>query len=196
MPDRPHRIEFSLPDWIADFEAGWPGGDAAARMSFVVAAARRNVTEGTGGPFAAGIFETASGRLVALGVNRVVAEQLSMLHAEMIAIALAQRALGRADLGAAGLPALELVTSVEPCAMCLGAILWSGVGRVVSGATDADARAIGFDEGPKPVDWTAQLAERGITVRAGLLRDEARKVLEDYARCGGTIYNPSTNCAG
>ncbi|MCB1956292.1 MAG: nucleoside deaminase, partial [Rhodocyclaceae bacterium] len=179
-----------LPEWIAEQEARWQGGDEAARMAFVIDAARRNVETRSGGPFAAAVFEQDSGRLVALGVNRVVAEQLSMLHAEMIALALAQRALGRADLGAAGQPALELVTSVEPCAMCLGALLWSGVGSVIAGASDADARAIGFDEGPKPADWTAPLRARGVTVRAGLLQSEARAVLEAYAHSGGPIYNP------
>ncbi|MCB1886030.1 MAG: nucleoside deaminase [Rhodocyclaceae bacterium] len=190
MSAPPTQLSFSLPDWLPPFMAAWPGGDDAARMAFVIEAARRNVAEGTGGPFAAAVFEAGSGRLVAFGVNRVVAEQVSMLHAEMLALALAQRALGRADLGAAGAPALQLVTSVEPCAMCLGAVLWSGVGQVLSGATDADARAIGFDEGPKPPDWTATLAERGIRVRAGVLRREARAVLEAYARGGGPIYNP------
>ncbi len=190
MTDQPNRLEFSLPGWVPAFMGEWPGGDEAARMAFVVEAARRNVAMSTGGPFAAGVFESGSGRLVSLGVNRVVAEQLSMLHAEMIAIALAQRAVGRADLGVEGSPPLELVTSVEPCAMCLGAVLWSGVGRVVSGASDADARAIGFDEGPKPPDWTATLAERGITVRSELMRREARAVLEAYAHGGGPIYNP------
>lgn len=184
------RVCFSLPDWVAEHRATYlPTDDIAQRMAFVVDAARRNVDAGTGGPFAAAVFERVSGRLVALGVNRVPVEQLSMLHAEMVALALAQRACGSYDLGAAGLREHELFTSVEPCAMCLGGIAWAGVTRVVCGATDADARQIGFDEGPKPTDWTGALRERGIEVIEGVGREPARAVLEAYRLRGGTLYN-------
>ena len=183
-------LHFSLPSWLPLFADSWRGGDEPQRMAFVIQAARQNVLEGSGGPFAAGVFEQDSGALLSLGVNLVTAEQLSMLHAEMVAIAFAQRVLGRRDLGRRGSPALEIVTSVEPCAMCYGAIPWSGLGKVVSGATDADARAIGFDEGPKPTDWTRPLVERGIAVTTQVMRDEAKSVLDDYARSGGIIYSP------
>ncbi|MCB1908200.1 MAG: nucleoside deaminase [Rhodocyclaceae bacterium] len=184
------RLTFSLPSWMSPFEQSWRGGGEATRMAFVIQAARRNVHERTGGPFAAAVFESDSGALVSLGVNLVTSEQLSMLHAEMVAIAFAQRRLGRRDLGRSDCPRLEIVTSVEPCAMCFGAIPWSGLRRVVSGATDADARAIGFDEGPKPRDWTRPLAERGIEVRTEVMRADAKSVLEEYARTGGVIYSP------
>ena len=82
-----------------------------------------------------------------------------------------------------------LVTSCDPCAMCLGAALWSGVGRIVCGADRDDAAAIGFEEGPVfPESWRF-LAARGRTVTRGLLRDEARAVLDLYRTAGGTIYN-------
>jgi len=181
---------FDLPDWLDVHAAGYrPTDDVDARMAFVIEAARRNVAEGTGGPFAAAVFEQRSGVLVALGVNLVTTQGLSMLHAEMVAIAVAQRARHSYDLGAAGLPAHELVTSAEPCAMCLGGIGWSGVTSVISGATDADARAVGFDEGPKPPDWAQTLRTRGITVREGVGREAARGVLAQYRAQGGPIYN-------
>jgi len=82
-----------------------------------------------------------------------------------------------------------LVTSCDPCAMCLGAALWSGVGRIVCGADRDDAAVIGFEEGPVfPESWRF-LAARGLTVTRGLLRDEARAVLDLYRTAGGTIYN-------
>ena len=189
------EIAFSLPAWVPAFVQAAFGQAAGVpatvedRMRLVIAAAWRNVEAGTGGPFAAAVFERDSGRLVALGVNLVTTQGLSLLHAEMVALAAAQRALGRWDLGGAGLPAHELVTSTEPCAMCFGAIPWSGVRRVVAGATDSDARAIGFDEGPKPADWRRALEDRGIAVLSEVLRDEACAVLQAYARRGGAIYN-------
>lgn len=181
---------FDLPDWLDVHAASYVATtDADARMAFVIEAARRNVLEGTGGPFAAAVFEQTGGALVALGVNLVTTQRLSMLHAEMVALSHAQRRLDTYDLGAAGLPRHELVTSTEPCAMCLGAIGWAGVSRVISGATDSDARAVGFDEGPKPPDWAQALEHRGIAVRQGVGRSAARAVLDEYRALGGHIYN-------
>jgi tRNA(Arg) A34 adenosine deaminase TadA len=185
-----HALTFSLPDWLGAYAGTYrPVADFAERMRFVVGAAARNVAEGTGGPFAAAVFEEASGRLLALGVNLVTTEQLSVLHAEIVALSLAQRHIGGFDLGAPGLPAHQLVTSTEPCAMCFGAIPWSGVRHLVTGAQDADARAIGFDEGPKPADWVGALQRRSISVTTDVLRDEACEVLLAYRKGGGKIYN-------
>lgn len=157
-------------------------------MRLAVELAETNARRGTGGPFGAAIFET-SGRLVAVGVNVVVPSACSFAHAEMMAIGIAQQRLGSYDLGGPNLPPHELVTSAEPCAMCLGAISWSGVRRVVCGARASDVREIGFDEGPRPADWIEELAARGIEVLRDVFRSEARDVLRHYAESGGPIYN-------
>jgi tRNA(Arg) A34 adenosine deaminase TadA len=179
----------STPRWLAarerDCGAAVYASDAA-RMAAVIALAEENIRRG-GGPFGAAVFDCASGRCVAVGVNRVVAGRCSHLHAEMVALARAQQTLGTHDLGTAG--RFALFTSVEPCAMCLGAVVWSGIARLVCGATGADAEAVGFDEGPKPADWISALAQRGIRVRRQLLRPRARAVLRAYAATGGWIYN-------
>jgi tRNA(Arg) A34 adenosine deaminase TadA len=159
-----------------------------SRMRFAIELARQNVERRTGGPFGAAVFEVASGRVVGVGVNLVEASNCSMAHAEMIAIALAQQTLGRYDLSAGG-GVYELATSTEPCAMCLGAIPWSGLKRVICGAHGEDAAAIGFDEGAKPADWVGELHKRGVEVVRDVLRDEARAVLQQYAQAGGLIYN-------
>ncbi len=191
MCKQPERLCFSLPEWASGYIASCGAlKSPGERMAMVIGAARQNVRRETGGPFAAAVFELDSGKLVALGVNRVTAEGLSMLHGEMVALALAQHRLHEYDLGGKGLPAHELVTSAEPCAMCLGAVCWSGVTRVVSGATDADARKLGFDEGPKPRDWIQELGRRGIDVVPEVLRSEAVAVLDEYRQQGGMIYNP------
>jgi tRNA(Arg) A34 adenosine deaminase TadA len=158
-------------------------------MKLVIALARRNIEHNTGGPFGAGIFERESGRLVAVGVNQVEVSNCSIAHAEMLAIALAQCATGSYDLGSREGLAYELVTSTEPCVMCLGAICWSGVRQVVCGARDEDAREIGFDEGPKPSDWVRSLESRGISVVTDVLREHAKAVLAEYQQGGGLIYN-------
>jgi len=190
MTCAPSTITIHLPPWLEEYARGWrPSGAVEARMGFVIGAAMRNVEEGTGGPFAAGVFEIESGRLAGLGVNLVTAENLSMLHAEMVAFAAAQRALGSFDLGGPGMARYELVSSAEPCAMCFGAVLWAGVRRLVCGARSEDTERIGFDEGPKRASWTSDLEQRGIEVVRDVCRESAAAVFAEYVRRGGPVYN-------
>ncbi|MXS86377.1 nucleoside deaminase [Nitrosomonas sp. HPC101] len=159
-----------------------------ARMDYVLELMRINMAT-EGGPFAAAVFERDSGLLIAAGANRVVPSRCSAAHAEMLALSLAQAKLGHHDLGADGLPACELVTSAEPCVMCLGAVIWSGVRSLVCAARSSDVGAIGFDEGPRPENWINELEARGITVTTDLLRDAACTLLHDYIAHNGVIYN-------
>lgn len=183
------ELRIRLPDWLLEYAAGCPAlATAETRMDYVLDLAELASRRG-GGPFAAAVFERSGGRLVAAGVNMVVASGCAMAHAEMLALAMAQRALGSYDLSAPGMPACELVSSAEPCLMCLGAILWSGVHSVVCAASDADVRAIGFDEGPKPDQWAERMRERGLNVVEGVLRERAVAVLQAYRAGGGVIYN-------
>ncbi|MHC4740777.1 MAG: nucleoside deaminase [Planctomycetota bacterium] len=184
------ELSFTLPDWVCAYvgEGEVVCDSVEQRMEFVVGASRENVRRGTGGPFGAGVFDSA-GRLLSLGVNIVEASNCSILHAEMVAIALAQKAAGRYDLSDGGREDYELIASTEPCAMCFGAVPWSGVSRLVCGARDEDARSIGFDEGPKLDNWVEALEQRGITVIRDVLRKEAAAVLQEYAQSGGKIYN-------
>ncbi len=191
MSFQPDIIEIRLPEWIDRFLTGYPGyiPSIKDRMTFVIEAAQRNISTGTGGPFAAAVFEIESGKLISLGVNLVTSQGLSILHAEMVAFALAQKKIGSYDLGRHDLAAHELVTSIEPCAMCFGAIPWSGVRRVIAGARDSDARSIGFDEGPKMKDWRIELEKRGIATICDVSREAAAQVLLNYSLQGGRIYN-------
>eukprot|EP00804_Cyclotella_cryptica_P004912 CCRYP_004971-RB/>CCRYP_004971-RB protein AED:0.34 eAED:0.34 QI:0/0/0/1/0/0/2/0/171 len=167
-------------------------------MSLAIHLSDRNITEGTGGPFGAAIFERHEDEvmgsyctLVSIGMNRVVTLGNSTLHGETVAIQLAQRRVGTYTLriDEDGGRSFELFTSCEPCAMCLGATLWSGVTRIVCGATKDDAQSIGFDEGPVFEESYKHLEKAGINVTRNVLRAEAAKVLQRYG-CGcGPIYN-------
>lgn len=160
-------------------------------MEVAVELSRRNVAERTGGPFGAAVFDMATGRPLAVGVNLVVATSSAAAHAEVVAICLAGQGLGNYDLSAGNRGPTELVTSCSPCAMCLGAVPWSGVSRLVIAAREEDARSVGFDEGNRPSDWLDGLRRRGIEVMEDVLRAEAVAVLRDYALGGGPIYNSS-----
>ena len=150
---------------------------------------RLNVARGSGGPFGAAIFARDAPRPLAVGVNCVERLRNAVLHAEIVALMLAEARLGSYTLRAPGVPEYELFTSCAPCAMCLGAVLWSGVTRLVCGAAREDAERIQFDEGPVFAESYAYLRARGIEIVTGLLRAEASAVLEEYRALGGEVYN-------
>ncbi|MCF2531049.1 nucleoside deaminase [Yinghuangia soli] len=182
-----------LPAWVADELADVPDVLATAedRMKVVHRLADRNHREDTGGPFAALVVESGTGRVVSAGVNVVLASGLSSTHAEVVALSLAQVRLGTWNLGADGRPDLELVVNWRPCAMCYGATLWSGVrGLVIAGDGPELEALTGFDEGPVRDDWLDQLTQRGIAVTCDVLRDEALAVFRSYgARDDALVYN-------
>lgn len=184
-------ISITPPGWLSAF-TDWekPLASDEDRMRLAIALSRENVQRGTGGPFGALIVERDTGTIVAAGTNSVVRLNNSTLHGEMVAFMAAQQRLGSFSLSAPGMPGHELVTSCEPCAMCLGATLWSGVKHVVSGASREDATRLQFEEGPVFPQSYAYLESRGVTFTRNVLRDEARTVLEQYRARGGAIYNP------
>lgn len=187
----PLVISIRFPEWIEPFQLrlGQVYATTESRMQLAIELARQNVRHQTGGPFGAAVFGQDDGRLVSLGVNLVVNQGCSLAHAEMVALTAAQKTLGTHTLALDKTGRRhQLVTSVAPCAMCLGAIPWSGIHSLVCGAPEQDAREIGFDEGDKPAAWIQLLTTRGIEVETEILREEARSVLRDYRNSGGSIY--------
>jgi tRNA(Arg) A34 adenosine deaminase TadA len=102
---------------------------------------------------------------------------------------MAQKRLSSFTLKAPHLPPHEMFTSCEPCAMCLGATLWSGVERLVCGARRDDASRLNFEEGPVFPESYRYLEDRGIEIVHNLLREEAKSILELYRAAGGQVYN-------
>lgn len=188
MQTRPILID--LPEWVhevVDVDRRYTSDEE--RMRLAIELSRENVIRRTGGPFGAAIFNADTGELVSVGVNSVVRLNNCTLHGEMVAIMGAQARLECFTLRSPDGPAYELVTSCEPCAMCLGASLWSGVRRVVCGAHRDDAVRLNFEEGPVFPESHAYLEARGIQIVHGVLREEAAAVLELYQSTAGVIYN-------
>ncbi len=180
----------TLPSWVddmVDFDRPYP--TAEDKMQLAIDLATRNIDEMHGGPFGAAVFDDTTHRLIGPGVNLVIPASNPTAHAEIVAVGVASARLGQYDLGANGSRPTTLAASTEPCAMCLGAMPWSGVSTLIVGARDEDARAIGFDEGSKPDDWVAYLEGRGIAVQMDVLREDASDVLRRYMFTGGEIYN-------
>jgi len=184
------EIHLTHPDWVPSF-VDWdsPYPTVADRMGLVISLARENVIRAGGGPFGAAVFDVAEGKLVSVGVNLVVQERNAILHAEIVALMMAGRLLSSLSLNAPGRPVYELTTSCEPCAMCLGAVLWGGAKRLVCGATRDDAARLGFDEGPVFPESYSYLAARGVEIERGIMRAQAAEVLDLYRDRGGEIYN-------
>ncbi len=181
-----------LPDWAVDelnnLLTHFP--TIEERMTAVIEFSRLNFQRNTGGPFAAGIFERDNGRLVTIGVNRVMPFHCSSAHAEVMAISLAQKLLGVYDLGADDLPAHQLVVNWRPCTMCFGAVLWSGVRSLVIAGDGPELEEItGFDEGPIHPEWRSELGKRGIGLVEDVLRPQAIAAYKEFAASQAFVYN-------
>lgn len=184
-------FDASLPDWLIDDLDSLPRvlPTVPERMRLVNDLADRNWRAGNGGPFAAIVVDDATGELVSVGVNVVLSSGLTASHAEVAALSLAQRALGRWDLGADGAD-LSLVVNWRPCVQCYGATMWSGVrSLVVAGEGPLLEELTGFDEGPVVEDWAAQFEQRGIRVSIGVGYDDAVAVYRAYGASDSVVYN-------
>ena len=138
------------------------------------------------GPFLAAVINE-DGEIISKTANSVVSEGCSNNHAEMNAIKMAQKNLGTYDLSKYN---LSLYVTSEPCMMCIGGIMWSGIKAVYYGVPSKRVEEItGFDEGFKP-NWFEEFKNRGITVYGNIEIEAGEKVLYDYVNTGKTVYQP------
>lgn len=177
-------VHITLPDWLAEevaLDACY--ADDNQKMALAIRLSARNIRETSGGPFGAALF-TESGQLLGVGVNRVVEQNCSLAHAEMMAFASSQQRLQQFRLNQSG-ERVILASSSQPCAMCYGASFWAGIDAILIGARADDVQQLaGFDEGPLPTDWMGEWQRRGISVQCDVLRDEACAVLKAYGESG------------
>ena len=186
------QFQIDLPPWAIKANEALPDRieSVEARMATVIEFSRQNVRHQTGGPFAAGVFEKETGKVIVVGVNRVMPANVSSAHAEIVTLSLAQTILGTHDLGGPDMPAYQLVVNAQPCAMCFGSLPWSGIRSVVTGASGEEVESItGFDEGPIHPGWKDELIQRDIDVTTNVMSAEACDVLREFVDSGGPIYN-------
>jgi tRNA(Arg) A34 adenosine deaminase TadA len=134
--------------------------------------ARVHSADGVHGPFAAVVVR--DGEIVGEGWNGVVAERDPTLHGEVAAI---RDACAR--LGTHVLDDCTLYSSCEPCPMCLGAIFWARIPRVVWAAGAADAADAGFDDADIGEELLLGWRERTLESRQ-LLREEGRALFRAW----------------
>ena len=143
-------------------------GETDKRILFrAVELASEQVRTRRGGPFGAVIVK--DGAVIAEGGNEVTSGNDPTAHAEIVAIRRACRALGSFSLAGA-----TIYASCEPCPMCLGAIYWARIERLVFANTRAQAAAIGFDDALIYDEIPKAIGERRLaTVHLPLAEGEA-----------------------
>src|SRR5438445_12296644 len=110
-PSAAPRVVIDVPSWVEPAtRSRQVYGTDDEKMALVISLARENVDRRTGGPFGAAVFEAASGRLVAAGVNSVTRLQNCVLHAEVIAIVLGQHSVPTLSMGTPASTTYEITT--------------------------------------------------------------------------------------
>jgi tRNA(Arg) A34 adenosine deaminase TadA len=159
-----------------------------AMMNVAIQISALNVQHNSGGPFGSAVFSrskaTGEATLVACGCNRVVPLLNSVLHGETTAIQFAEQAIQSHSLAATETHEYILCTSCEPCCMCLGSVLWSGVAELHCSSTKDDAEKIGFNEGPVFPESYKALEATGIKVKSNISRRAGQQVLQRYGKTG------------
>lgn len=113
------------------------------------------------------------GEIIATGHNRVITDSDPTAHAEVVALRSAGRALGNYRL-----EGCDLYSTLEPCAMCAGAILHARVRRLVYAASDPKAGACGS----VLTVLNHPLLNHKVEVSAGTLADECGAMLSAFFR--------------
>ncbi|PIE41160.1 MAG: tRNA-specific adenosine deaminase [Gammaproteobacteria bacterium] len=187
----PSPLVVTLPDWLSQVVA--PGDVLSTdqeRMALAIELSRQQLKHNTGGPFGAIVCQLDTGKVVGVGVNRVVPQHASIAHAEVLAWSGAQAFFNTFNLGDPAIAPLGLYSSAQPCIACWGGLFWTGITKLVCGATKGDVEKLaGFNEGPVPADWDQILRRAGVEVLTQVNRSAACEVLKAYGE-RGVIYNP------
>lgn len=152
----------------------------AVWMREAIALATDNVRVG-GGPFGAVIVR--AGQVIARGQNEVISAKDPTAHAEIVTIRKACAYLKNFSL-----EGCTIYSSCEPCPMCLAAMLWARVDRLVFGNTSEDAAAAGFSDAQYYAELCRSKQERSLPA-TNLLREEAAASFKAWKELNsGIVY--------
>jgi len=132
-------------------------------------------------PFGACIAK--GGKVVACAHNTVWKDLDITAHAEVNTIREANRRLKTVDLSSC-----VIYSTTEPCPMCFSAIHWARIGRIVYGASIADAKKAGFSEMELSNKRLDGIAKTGIEIKSGVLREECKALFDEWKKRGGKAY--------
>ena len=171
---------------ISNEEIDFSKVERASKIIAELQADMKNYTSKGAGPFIAAIYDE-NNNLIFKTSNSVVNETCSHNHAEINTIKEVEKKLGTYDLSPYN---LSLYITAEPCMMCIGAIMWSGIKNVYYGVPSTVVEKItGFDEGFKP-EWLEEFKKRGIIVYGNIEQELGEKALQEYMNAGHKVYKP------
>ena len=139
-------------------------------LTFMDEALRLAAIAAEQGEVPVGAVVVRDGEIIARGYNRRETDKMATAHAEILAIEAACKALGGWRL-----PRCTLYVTMEPCPMCMGAIINSRLGKVIFGAKDAKAGACG-----SVMDMRNYPLNHKPLVEHGFMKEECAKVLSDF----------------
>jgi tRNA(adenine34) deaminase len=113
------------------------------------------------------------GQLIAVCGNRTRTDCDPTAHAEIVALREAARKLGNYRL-----TGVDVYSTIEPCAMCAGALIQARIRRLIYGARDERAGAVHS----RFRICDAEFLNHRIEVREGVLKDECRALMQDFFR--------------
>jgi len=145
-------------------------------MRLAIQKAQEGIAAGQS-PFGSAIVRL--GEVVAVTHNTVWRDGDPTAHAEVNCLRAAARALQTIFLHGC-----TLYSTTEPCPMCLSAIHWAKIERVVFGATIADAQSAGFSELSIPAKVLAQMGGSPLKVEDGMLHDECAALFAQWQKSG------------
>lgn len=147
--------------------------DHDARTMRIALAAAQAAAEAGETPVGAVVVDPASGEVIAVGANQPIGAHDPTAHAEVVALRAAAQKLGNYRL-----TGLTLVVTLEPCAMCAGAISHARIGRLVFGAEDPKGGAV--VHGPRFFEQPT--CHSRPTVQGGVLGEESSDMLKAFFR--------------
>jgi len=144
---------------------------AASDASFMHAALEQAQLAAAAGEAPVGAVLVAGGEIIAAGHNRTLADHDPSGHAEVVVLREGGKITGNHRLTQA-----TLYVTLEPCAMCVGAIVQARLSRVVFGAYDRKAGALGSS-----IDLSDSAAfNHRFELQGGLLADECAAILQEF----------------
>jgi tRNA(adenine34) deaminase len=118
------------------------------------------------------VLTDSKGRVISRGSNDPIRKNDPTAHAEVMAIR-----KGAKKLGNYRLTGTTLCVTIEPCAMCLGAIIQARIGRLVYGADDPKAGAV-----RSIVRFPIEKTNHRLEIVRGVLADECGGILKEFFR--------------
>ena len=146
---------------------------AADDLQFMAAALALAKQAGAAGEVPIGAVLVRQGKIVAAAANAPIGSHDPSAHAEVLALRAAGQALANYRL-----PDTTLYATLEPCAMCAGALIHARIARLVFGARDPQRGAAGsaFDL------FKHESANHRVEVVGGVLADECGATLREFFR--------------